>query len=669
MPVGISGLSSDIDSQALIKKLVDVEKRPIARMKEEKKIINLKIDVLKTLNNKLKKLRDSVHSLYGFDSVFKLKKAFGVNEDYFSAIPNQYALPGDIKMQIEQLAQSHYVASDPLPKDLTLPKGVFFISVGTNEKEVNFDGESISDLVRSINEQADSLVQSSVINNTPDTVIFSLKSKITGHDNTIGIKDTNHILSKLKLFRKKNTSSFSQDFSNFDPETLDTYNGYKKDSFPQIKGFAEKHDGILFHNKAGEEEIDEQKIDSQTYIDVEYKFIPYEKPQSSEVSDNSKKLLSRLFSVTVKDVTIEGAPDALNRGESQKKKKHSSHVEAESGVGVFASGDKRQEKLFSLESSTNLKIVSFPLKGFDKINGLIFYSFDESFSLLVKKVRIYSKSKAEYEFARTLQEPKNAKFKVNDIEVERSKNNGIDDVIENVTLNLKKKMDAPITFKVDHDSDTIDMNIVSFLSNYNQMMDLIIDIQKSSKNSKPGEYDQSKSGLFTADMAIGNIRSKLRSLVMSPYPTSASNKLALLAQAGISTGEWKSAFEDVKTGKLKFNKNKFNQMLKAYPSALKELFGSDTDNNHLIDNGMAYKMYEFLRMVAAPKSGIIDVKIATTKEELKSKDEQIATKEKNVSEYEDKLKRKFLNMEKNLSGLNAQKKWLEQKTKSMNKSQ
>jgi len=668
MPVGISGLSSDIDSQALIKKLVDVEKRPIARMKEEKGIINLKIDVLKTLNNKLKKLRDSVHPLYGFDSVFKLKKAFGVNEDYFSAIPTQYALPGDIKMQIEQLAQSHYVASDPLPKDLTLPKGVFLISVGTNEKKVNFEGESISDLVKSINEQADSLVQASVINNTPDTVIFSLKSKITGHDNAIGIEDTNHILSKLKLFRKKNTSSFSQNFSNFDPETLNNYNGYKKDSFPQIKGFAEQHDGILFHNKAGEQKIDEQKIDSQTYIDLEYKFVPYEKPQTLDVSDDSK-LLSRLFSVTVKDVTIEGAPDAVNSGESKKKEKSSSKVEAESGIGIFALGGKRQEKLFPLESSTNLKTVSFPLKGFNKIKGLIFYSFDEIFSLLVKKVRIYSKSKAEYEFARTLQEPKNAKFKVNDIEVERSKNNGIDDVIENVTLNLKKKMDVPITFKVDHDSDTIDMNIVSFLSNYNQIMDLIIEIQKSSKNSKPGEYDKSKSGLFSADMAIGNIRSKLRSLVMSPYPTSISNKLALLAQSGISTGEWKSAFEDVRTGKLKFNKNKFNQILKSYPSALRELFGSDTDNNHLIDNGMAYKMYEFLRMVAAPKSGIIDVKIASTKEELKSKDKQIVSKEKNVSEYEDKLKRKFLNMEKNLSGLNAQKKWLDQKTKSMNKSQ
>ena len=66
MPVGITGLTTDIDTQDLINKLVDVEKRPIIRMENERDMLEFKVEVLEVMDQHLSQLRESVKDLYGF---------------------------------------------------------------------------------------------------------------------------------------------------------------------------------------------------------------------------------------------------------------------------------------------------------------------------------------------------------------------------------------------------------------------------------------------------------------------------------------------------------------------------------------------------------------------------------------------------------------------------
>ena len=146
MPIGISGLTSDFDSEKLIEKLVEVEKQPITRMEDEKAIINLKIEVLQAFDNQLIRLRGSVKSLYGINSVFRNKKAYGAESDAFTVSPGAYALRGDTKLEIDQIAAAHSVSSRSFDPAAVIKAGTFTVSVGSNSSQVVFAGGSVADL-------------------------------------------------------------------------------------------------------------------------------------------------------------------------------------------------------------------------------------------------------------------------------------------------------------------------------------------------------------------------------------------------------------------------------------------------------------------------------------------------------------------------------------------
>jgi flagellar capping protein FliD len=271
------------------------------------------------------------------------------------------------------------------------------------------------------------------------------------------------------------------------------------------------------------------------------------------------------------------------------------------------------------------------------------------------------------DFAQTLQQPRDARFRINDVEVERPRNENIDDVMNNVSISLKQVTEKPVSFTVDFDKEKIENGIISFISNYNRCISLMIDSQKSKEVTKPGEYEKADRGILTGDITINNIRSRMRSIMMTPYPTSLSNRLALAMQLGISTGRFNSPVDEVRAGLLKFDQELFRKMFLQYPQATAELFGSDTDGNKIIDNGLAFAMNDFLLNVTRPKSGMVNLMVEKTKTDIDSKKKQIKTKEEQVAAYEEKLKIQFLNMERNMSGLKAQQKWMDQQMKNQNK--
>ncbi len=669
MPVGISGLSSGIDSEDLIKKLVEVEKQPLQRMQQEKEILNLKIEVLNQLNRNLSELKDSAYKLYGLDSVFKLKKAFGCDENYFTAIPNINALPGNMKMEINQLAQAHSVASDPFDSNTKFKSGSFIVRVGTNERTVVFDGGTADQLALAVSKQSGDIMDAGAVQNTADTMVLSFTAKNPGKNNIIDIKDKDGVMSGITLLKKRQDSTLSLSFNSFDTKQLTPYNGYRN-SLKKLSGDVETDNGtLILDNTAKEMNIQKSKISSDTTMQVTWTYraksatLPEPNSQAEGVDGNS--FFARIFSVKVRELEIKGAPFKINEPETEDiPKTGTTNIisERESGIGIaFINGSKRTEKLFPLEMTTNEKTIDIPLdKGFDSINKLIYYSEDETSNLVLKNIKIYDKSKGGFDFAQTLQKPLNSLFKINDVEVERTKNNNIDDVIKNVSINLKQPTEKALRFNIDFDKEKISDNVISFISNYNRSVQLMAEVQKTAKTTEPGKYKAEDKGILSGDISVMNIRSKMRALMIAPYPTSISNRLALAMQAGISTGKFNTAMDDIRMGLLKFDREMFMKMFEQYPQATAELFGSDTDANKIIDNGLGYKMHDFLFNVTRVKSGIVIIMVDKTKNDVTLKEKEIAQKEKTVSAYEDRLKQQFLNMDKNMSGLKQQQKWLEQ---------
>ncbi len=107
----------------------------------------------------------------------------------------------------------------------------------------------------------------------------------------------------------------------------------------------------------------------------------------------------------------------------------------------------------------------------------------------------------------------NARFTVNGLTVERGKNEGIDDVIKGVTLNLKGKTGEKATVKIGTDTALMKDKIKAFVDQYNKLVDAI------NKYGKAGQA-QIDSGtgpaVLSGDATLRSIESMLYNSVMTP---------------------------------------------------------------------------------------------------------------------------------------------------------
>ena len=665
MPVGMLGLTSDFDSQKLIDKLVEVEKKPIKRMEDEKQIIGLKIEVLNAFENELIRLRESTKSLYGINSVFRNKEAFGADSDAFTVTPGAYALRGDTKLEIEQIAKVHSVASKPFDPATVFKAGTFTLSVGTNNSLVVFTGGSAADLAAAINKQCRNFLSAAIIKDTDKTVVLTITSKLTGQDNEIGASDPEGVFSVIPLLEKKKVSVFALNRENgFLESNWQRYKGSDQKLIQLSGSFGAEGNELLLSAASREIMMESLSIDSSYRMEISYRIRKHQAAAAAETEtpgETGNTVFSRLFSAYVKDIEVKGVPFPVNdtpAGEEPTAPVAAAPSGPDIGAGVAYATANRREKLANLEASTDTVTALVDLDGApEKINRILLWSASPDWDLCVQSIRIFSKRQKDVDFARILQSPQDAKFKVNDVEVRRP-GNTVSDVIQDVTINLKAPTEKPVTFTVDYSYDDIAKELITFITNYNMVVGFIDDIQRTSKSDKPGEYNKEDQGIFSGDMVFATIKSKLRALVSAPYPTSLSNRLAVLFQVGISTGEWGSAFEETRKGRLKYNRSKFEEQFRETPEAVQELFSSDNNGDKKPDDGMAFRMDLFLADLVRAKSGIMDMKIEKTKEDMRQMDKQIANKEDQVNGSETKLKDQFMNMEKNMSELKAEERWL-----------
>jgi flagellar hook-associated protein 2 len=85
---------------------------------------------------------------------------------------------------------------------------------------------------------------------------------------------------------------------------------------------------------------------------------------------------------------------------------------------------------------------------------------------------------------------------------------------------------------------------------------------------------------------------------MDPYPTSLGRELSLLAQVGISTNSssFGGSLDATKLrGYIEINEQTLDAALTEKLDAVKELFGSDTNNDLVVDSGVAFAIDAYTR--------------------------------------------------------------------------
>ena len=213
-----------------------------------------------------------------------------------------------------------------------------------------------------------------------------------------------------------------------------------------------------------------------------------------------------------------------------------------------------------------------------------------------------------------------AKIKYEGITITRPTNE-IDDVIPNVTLNVKAPTEKTATISIEPDTESAKEALITFIGTYNQVMaelniltqnkpELISELEYLS-DSQIEQYNEWL-GLFQSDFTLTNGKSSLQTIMAASYATDENANLNMLSQIGISTSaDSFTGFSSAKLrGYLEINEKKLDEALENNLLEIKNIFGYDSDGDLIIDSGIAYQIDNKLQSYVQT-GGILSSKIST----------------------------------------------------------
>jgi flagellar hook-associated protein 2 len=219
-------------------------------------------------------------------------------------------------------------------------------------------------------------------------------------------------------------------------------------------------------------------------------------------------------------------------------------------------------------------------------------------------------------------------FTVDGLQVKRS-SNSITDVIDGLTLNLKKAASSAIV-SVTADNDEIKDQISSFVDAYNDVAEFIATNTDYDSNTKV-------SGILSGESTARSIQSRLRSIV-SGTVSGLSGSLSILAEIGITT--------DYKTGNIKLDSSKLDTKLSASLDDVADLFKDNT-------NGIATEIYSYIGDITSTVDGSITLRKKGLTDVISNISNTIESMEYRLDKQEDDLVRKFTALESLVSRYNT----------------
>lgn len=198
------GMSSGMDINSMVSKIVDAERTPKQqRIDNERSQIDTSISAYG-------RLRESLDTMKNLMANFRQEKAFAVrkvestDESAVSATATTDAIAGKYAVDVLQLAQSHKVASAPLADDMEFGPGKLHIQLGDDKFTINVaDKSDLKDVLRGINGASNNPgVRASIINDK-DGKRMIIASERSGAENQISISVDSEAGNPLKKFEYK----------------------------------------------------------------------------------------------------------------------------------------------------------------------------------------------------------------------------------------------------------------------------------------------------------------------------------------------------------------------------------------------------------------------------------------------------------------------------------
>ncbi|MCW2278802.1 flagellar filament capping protein FliD [Heliophilum fasciatum] len=622
MVMRLSGLSSGMDVDSMVKQLMNAERLSQDKLIQNKTLLEWKKSDYSSIYKAISDFRNTVYT-NKLTSTLGPKAVTSNNEAAVTATANADAADMQHTISVTKLADVAKLTSTAplggtnktsLNTQLGLTGNITFqVGDGTNFKqiELNAESNSIYDLVSKIN-NANLNIRANY-----DTTLdrFYLYTTKTGADTKIDLVQ-NALTDGLKLTLGANDTK-KQVISTTVMDTTKNVTDTLKDFFkqPMATAFSDIAD------KTFDMYINDKKIS----VDLD--------------TDTMSSLLTKINT---------------------------------SGAGVTASYDRDLNKFMITDSTRPNDTIT--------TSELNFTSSDTSATDFMKNYLKFNPDTDVKDITYKKSVGQDAEFTLDNVTLKQPSNSF---TISGVSYNLKAETGSTVTLKVSSDVDTAVKNVKAFIDAYNTFLEKInnkvaesrysdyrplTDAQKKEMNDddiKAWEA-KAKSGLLNRDSALSNLISTMRQNFSSPV-TSLTGTYTSASSIGITTGNYKEG------GKLYLDENKLRAAIQADPEVLRKVFSTDGDTTTqdgktvpvTSTQGIAERLYVSLKK-AMDSIALTAGTTASSNDQsflgkqIKSFSTRISKMEDRLLDIENRYYKQFTAMEEAMQKMNSQSMWLSQ---------
>lgn len=646
--ITIPGVNGSLDVSGMVSKLMEVERIPLVRKEEELENYKNEKIIWQDINRNLSNLGDKAKSLYGSNNPFIERAVVSSNESVLTATAERGALEQEKTVRVIQKARSDRFLSSNIDENFKAPSGTYSFSVGEEEISFNYRGGSLKRLADRINSKGNNVIRAQIIKNTPDTSVMLIESMQEGTKNQMSFK------SGAALEFAKQAGFIKQS----DPSLKDI----TPTPSPDSKGvtITEKGVAVLSQGAKGQFKLDTAVEDKgNTYLQIEVLIMdtssnwsPPPRPRGPETPASS--------GVDLRGVKIENTESMISLPEWEEPEEPEIKID----FNVFSCDYKGKNSFLPpLKDSIEPQKVLVKLSDIGgRLSNINFENNNTNKEILISNIKLFDPNVTrEWEAANPLDRASNSIVEIDGIEIERE-GNILEDVIPGVTISLKDESDEPVELKITTDKELIKDGIIKFIGTFNRVQ-AEISILTSTDSAVISEIDyfteeevetaRERLGKFQGDSTLIQMKSRLQNILMNPYANSADENLRLLSQIGISTNSagFSGGFNPTQLrGYIEISEEKLDEALENNINGVKELFGSDTNGDLIIDQGAAFKIQDFTRAYYS-SNGIFSYKISSIDTKMDRTRRDISNYELKLEDKEAELRKKYTQMEGALSSM------------------
>ena len=642
----------------LIETLLQKERAPRDSAAENLQEYKRRYALWQSINRFSSDVREKTRTLYSFNNPFAEKQVESSNEQAITATASRNAREQKIKITVNQKAQPDSFLSKDLLKDYQVPPGKYTFAIGEKKSTIDWQGGHYKKFIDLVNRKARDHLRISEIKTTDSSHSLLFEAQAEGSNNKLRFEDDALPFALENEIIKKNEGDgyelLAQNIS-IAPQATERI------SFPyMVLSTQQSTLEYTVQLQAGNDEP--EQTDNQPAVEQPNESAP--ETQASETQDAPEQSDAQVSEVNAAE------PPAIPE-ESSKPEKTADTVSDEKPAK-----NSQTHPMFSLitpqgsliplppiEDSNAAQIFAVPINKKGHSVGLSIRN-TSSRTLHIDSIKIsIPDSQAEYIPVNAVSRAQDAVVNFEGITVIRGKND-IDDLIPGVTLHVADTTDKKEVISVTPDSAAAKNAIIEFVATYNRLLaEINIATSKQPEiieeigyfNDDERKQAEENLGLLFSDTTLTTLKNNLRQVVSNVYRKNDATTIRSLSHIGISTKTDTNStiYAAQLRGYLEIDEKQLDEALKNNIEDVRALFGYDTNNDRIADDGVAVQLYAQIDPYIQ-RGGIFATRTNGLKTQMQTAEARIERYDKQLEKKARELQQKYGAMDGSLKNLERQ---------------